>query len=244
MQTGKKILVVDDEPDILNLLDYNLRKAGFEVLLAKDGPEALEIAGESRPHLILLDIMLPDMEGTEVLKRLKAEDPTRAIPVIMLTAKGEEVDKIVGFELGAEDYITKPFSPRELVLRVRAVLKRTVETEDAGHSVSGVHGMSGVHGEGAVSFKDLNVDFSRHKVQVCGSQVALSAKEFRLLAELLGSRGRVLTRDMLLDRVWGRDCYVIPRTVDTHVRRLRAKLKGAARYIETVRGVGYRFAEE
>ncbi len=232
MQTGKKILVVDDEADILNLLDYNLRKAGFEVLLAKDGPEAIEIAAKSRPHLILLDIMLPDMEGTEVLKRLKADDPTRTIPVIMLTAKGEEVDKIVGFELGAEDYITKPFSPRELVLRVRAVLKRSVEAEGAGE------------GEGAVSFKDLSVDFSKHKVLVGGSPIDLSAKEFKLLAELLGSRGRVLTRDMLLDRVWGRDCYVTPRTIDTHVRRLRVKLKGAARYIETVRGVGYRFAEE
>jgi two-component system phosphate regulon response regulator PhoB len=244
MQTGKKILVVDDEADILNLLDYNLRKAGFEVLMARDGPEAIEIAGESRPHLILLDIMLPDMEGTEVLKRLKAGDPTRTIPVIMLTAKGEEVDKIVGFELGAEDYITKPFSPRELVLRVRAVLKRSVETERAGGR-GGREGREGRgEGEGPVSFKDLSVDFSRHKVLVGGSQVDLSAKEFKLLAELLGSRGRVLTRDMLLDRVWGRDCYVIPRTIDTHVRRLRVKLKGAARYIETVRGVGYRFAEE
>ncbi len=228
----KRILVVDDEADILNLLKYNLEKAGFTVLLAKDGPEAIESAVKNRPHLILLDIMLPDMEGTEVLKRLKGGDQTRAIPVIMLTAKGEEVDKIVGFELGAEDYITKPFSPRELVLRARAVLKRSVDAKD----VNGT--------EELVSFKELSVDFSRHKVTVGGAAVVLSIKEFGLLAELLGSRGRVLSRDTLLDKVWGRDCYVIERTVDTHVRRLRVKLKGAAKYIETVRGVGYRFAEE
>ena len=228
----KRILVVDDEADILNLLKYNLEKAGFTVLLAKDGPEAIESAVRNRPHLILLDIMLPDMEGTEVLKRLKGAEETRAIPVIMLTAKGEEVDKIVGFELGAEDYITKPFSPRELVLRARAVLKRSVDAK----------GPKGT--EELVSFKELSVDFSRHKVTVGGSAVVLSIKEFGLLAELLGSRGRVLSRDTLLDKVWGRDCYVIERTVDTHVRRLRVKLKGAAKYIETVRGVGYRFAEE
>lgn len=225
----KRILVVDDEADILNLLKYNLEKAGFTVLLAKDGPEAIESAVRNRPNLILLDIMLPDMEGTEVLKRLKGAEETRAIPVIMLTAKGEEVDKIVGFELGAEDYITKPFSPRELVLRARAVLKRSVDAKGT---------------EELVSFKELSVDFSRHKVTVGGSAVVLSIKEFGLLAELLGSRGRVLSRDTLLDKVWGRDCYVIERTVDTHVRRLRVKLKGAAKYIETVRGVGYRFAEE
>ena len=231
----KRILVVDDEADILNLLKYNLEKAGFTVLLAKDGPEAIESAVKNRPHLILLDIMLPDMEGTEVLKRLKGAQETRAIPVIMLTAKGEEVDKIVGFELGAEDYITKPFSPRELVLRARAVLKRSI-------NANGAKGAKGT--EELVSFKELSVDFSRHKVTVGGAAVLLSVKEFGLLAELLGSRGRVLSRDTLLDKVWGRDCYVIERTVDTHVRRLRVKLKGAAKYIETVRGVGYRFAEE
>ncbi len=239
MQIGeKRILVVDDEADILTLLKYNLEKAGFIVLLAKDGPEAIESAARNRPHLILLDIMLPDMEGTEVLKRLKAGGQTRAIPVIMLTAKGEEVDKIVGFELGAEDYITKPFSPRELVLRVKAVLKRSVDADAS-------MGAEASNGPGELaSFKELSVDFSRHKVTVAGAAVGLSIKEFGLLAELLGSRGRVLSREALLDKVWGRDCYVIDRTVDTHVRRLRVKLKGAGKYIETVRGVGYRFAEE
>lgn len=227
-----KILVVDDEADILNLLDYNLKKAGFDVLLAKDGPEAIECARARRPDLIVLDIMLPDMEGTEVLKRLKSNDSTRGIPVIMLTAKGEEVDKIVGLELGADDYITKPFSPREFILRVKAVLKRY----DKSRSES----------EGLEEFtlKELSVDFTRHKVTVKGTAVQLSSTEFKLLTELMKAGGRVLSRDALLDRAWGRDCYVIPRTVDTHVRRLRAKLKGAGRYIETVRGAGYRFAEE
>ena len=229
---NKKILVVDDEADILNLLDYNLERAGFEVHTAKDGPEALDLAGKKAPDLILLDIMLPDMEGTEVLKRLKERESTRGIPVVMLTAKGEEVDKIVGFELGAEDYITKPFSPRELVLRVRAVLKRA----EAGGGQGGAE-LVAAHGE-------LTVDLSRHRVTVKGTPVDLSAKEFKLLKELMGSRGRVLSRDAILDNVWGHDCYVTPRTVDTHIRRLRSKLKSAGMYIETVRGVGYRFKED
>jgi len=226
-----RILVVDDESDILTLLEYNLKKAGFQVLQAKDGPEAIEAARTHRPDLVLLDIMLPDMEGTEVLKRLKSLDATRAIPVIMLTAKGEEIDKIIGFELGAEDYITKPFSPRELILRVKAVLKRTSERpeESAGETIT---------------YKELSIDTSRHKVVVAGKQVELSTTEFRLLSELMQARGRVLSRDVILDRAWGHDCFVIPRTVDTHVRRLRSKLGSAGDYIETIRGVGYRFREE
>lgn len=226
---GTKILVVDDEEDILNLLEFNLKKAGYECVKAKDGPEALELAVTSNPRLILLDIMLPNMEGTEVLKRLKSRETTSSIPIIMLTAKGEEIDKIVGFELGAEDYITKPFSPRELVLRIKAVLKRVAE---------GPKSDSDVIIEGPIT-----LDESRHEVKVEGKKVDLSTTEFKLLAELVRSRGRVLTRDSILDRVWGRDCYVIPRTVDTHVRRLRSKLGPAAEYIETVRGVGYRFRE-
>ena len=225
------ILVVDDEPDILNLLDYNLKKAGFKVLQAKDGPEAIELAVKKKPALVLLDIMLPDMDGTEVLKRLKTDPLAKHIPVIMLTAKGEEVDRVVGFELGAEDYITKPFSPRELVLRVKAVLKR---------SNGGPSGSS----DGVLGFGELALDAPRHKLTVAGKEVRLSATEFGLLAELLGSKGRAFSRDMLLDRVWGIDCYVTPRTVDTHIRRLRAKLKAAGRYIETVRGLGYRFKDE
>lgn len=223
------ILVVDDEPDILNLLDYNLKKAGFKVLQAKDGPEAIELTNKKKPSLVLLDIMLPDMDGTEVLKRLKSDPLAKRIPVIMLTAKGEEVDRVVGFELGAEDYITKPFSPRELVLRVKAVLKRSNERPSA---------------DEVLGFGELTLDAPRHRITVAGKEVRLSATEFSLLAELLGSKGRAFSRDMLLDRVWGMDCYVTPRTVDTHIRRLRAKLKSAGRYIETVRGLGYRFKEE
>lgn len=226
-----KILVVDDEPDILNLLDYNLRKAGFAVILAKDGPEAIGLARHEKPNLVLLDIMLPDMEGTEVLRRLKLNESTRSIPVIMLTAKGEEVDRVIGFELGAEDYITKPFSPRELILRIRAVLKRGQEPQVSA-------------GEKIVTFKELSIDYSRHRVNVKGAEVELSSTEFKLLTGLVDAGGRVLSRDAILDKAWGRDCFVTPRTVDTHVRRLRSKLKEAGGYIETVRGVGYRFREE
>ena len=224
------VLVVDDEPDILNLLEYNLKRAGFRALLARDGPEAIEAAKTHRPDLVLLDIMLPDMDGTEVLRRLRLTESTASIPVIMLTAKGEEVDKIVGFELGAEDYITKPFSPRELILRVKTVLKRVAETPESGDKL--------------VSYKELSIDLSRHKVAVSGRAVELSSTEFKLLLELMQAKGRVLTRDNILDRAWGHDCYVTPRTVDTHVRRLRAKLGVAGDYIETVRGVGYRFRED
>ncbi len=229
MSSNDRILVVDDEADILNLLDYTLTRAGFEVEKASDGPEALGKAVSRAPALIVLDIMLPDMEGTEVLRRLKEGGSTRHIPVIMLTAKGDEIDKIVGLELGAEDYITKPFSPREFILRVKAVLKR------AG---------GGVVDEGdAISHGEIRLDAARHRVNVGGAAITLSTKEFRLLERLMRSGGRVLSRDGLLDSVWGEDCYVTPRTVDTHIRRLRAKLGAAGRYIETVRGVGYRFVE-
>ncbi|OGP13045.1 MAG: DNA-binding response regulator [Deltaproteobacteria bacterium GWA2_54_12] len=229
-KTQPRVLVVDDEPDILNLLEYNLKRSGFQVLLAKDGPEAIEAVKAHRPDLVLLDIMLPDMEGTEVLRSLKSFESTASIPVIMLTAKGEELDKIVGFELGAEDYITKPFSPRELILRVKAVLKRAAEKPEPGDK--------------SVSYKELSIDFSRHRVTVSGKSVELSSTEFNLLSELMQAKGRVLTRDNILDRAWGHDCFVIPRTVDTHVRRLRSKLGVAGNYIETVRGVGYRFRED
>lgn len=232
--TDADILIVDDEVDILKLLEYNLTRAGFNVTAAKDGPEALELARTKGPDLIVLDIMLPNMEGTEVLKRLKAGEATSSIPVIMLTAKGEEVDRVVGFELGAEDYITKPFSPRELILRVKSVLKRRAPHP---HPPTPTQ-------EDVLSFKEIHIDTSRHKVTVKGAPVELTTKEFNLLTTLLRSRGRVLTRDTLLERVWGRDFYVITRTVDTHIRRLRAKLKRAGKYIETVRGVGYRFTEE
>ena len=240
------ILIVDDEVDILKLLSYNLKKAGFGVLEAKDGPEALELAFAKTPDLIILDIMLPNMDGTEVLKRLKREPCASTIPVIMLTAKGEEVDRIVGLELGAEDYITKPFSPRELVLRVRAVLGRLDPVLAAG-SRPETFGGKGGHGAEAgrpLIFKDLSLDPSRHVVTLKGRPLKLTVTEFRLLQALLDAEGRVLSRDSLLDRAWGSNCFVTPRTVDTHVRRLRVKLKGPGRYLRTVRGVGYRFSED
>jgi two-component system phosphate regulon response regulator PhoB len=228
---AKRILVVDDEEDILNLLSYNLKKAGFEILTAMDGPEALEIAVKELPGLILLDIMLPNMEGTEVLKRLKADPSTADVPVIMLTAKGEEIDRIVGFELGADDYITKPFSPRELILRVRAIFKRA---GDAPATASK---------DDVMSFAELTLNKERHRVTVGTEVIELTSREFKLLAVLLSARGRVLTRDKILDMAWGHDFFVTPRTVDTHIRRLRSKLKEAGAYIETVRGMGYRFTE-
>lgn len=236
------VLTVDDEVDILKLLGYNLRKAGYNVIEAKDGPEALELAVSAVPDLILLDIMLPNMEGTEVLKLLMREDRTADIPVIMLTAKGEEVDRIVGFELGAEDYITKPFSPRELILRVKAVLKRKKKSWPDAAATGGDN--KDDKNDDVLSYKELTVDSQRHRVTVKDKTVELTGTEFNLLKALLLSRGRALSRDTLLDRAWGRDCYVTERTVDTHVRRLREKLKTAGKYIETVRSVGYRFTEE
>jgi len=223
----EKILVVDDETDILTLLEYNLEKAGFKVISADDGPDAIDITKRERPVLIILDIMLPSMEGTEVCKILRSGDATRHIPIIMLTAKGEEIDRVVGFELGADDYITKPFSPRELMLRVKAVLKR------------GQDGEIKIIKAGPVA-----IDVERSLATADGKALKLTAIEFKLLLELVKSDGKVLGRDALLDRVWGVDVYVTDRTVDTHVRRLREKLGKASKYIETVRGFGYRFRED
>ncbi len=225
-----KILIVDDEEDILTLLEYNLEKAGFEVISAKDGPEAIELTKKKNPALIILDIMLPSMEGTEVCKAIKRDDTTRHIPIIMLTAKGEEVDRIVGLELGADDYITKPFSPRELVLRVKAVLKRMQGRQE---SVSS-----------NIKAGNIFIDSGRSTVKADGKILKLTVTEFKILTELAKSIGMVLSRDELLDRVWGADVYVTDRTIDTHIRRVREKLGKSAKYIETVRGFGYRFMEE
>ncbi|MEK7841084.1 MAG: response regulator [Deltaproteobacteria bacterium] len=223
----EKILVVDDETDILTLLEYNLEKAGFKVISADDGPDAIDITKRERPDLIILDIMLPSMEGTEVCKILKSGDATRHIPIIMLTAKGEEVDRIVGFELGADDYITKPFSPRELILRVKAVLKRGQEQEAK-----------------IINAGPITIDVERSLATADGKVLKLTAIEFKLLLELAKSDGRVLSRDTLLDRAWGTEVYITDRTVDTHIRRLREKLGKSSKYIETARGFGYRFREE
>lgn len=224
----QKILVVDDELDILTLLTYNLEKSGFKTLQAKDGPEAIELVKKEKPDLIILDLMLPSMEGTEVCKVIKGREDTSHIPIIMLTAKGDEIDRIVGLELGADDYITKPFSPRELILRIKAVLKRSRKEEKPVVTTAG----------------PIVIDTEKFSVMVDEQPLDLTATEIKLLLELIKSTGKVLSREYLLDRVWGQECYVTDRTVDTHIRRLRAKLGKAADFIETLRGFGYRFREK
>ena len=222
-------MVVDDEADVIDMLVINLRAAGFQVIAVEDGAAALAKARNESPSLIILDLMLPKMPGLEICKVLKSDAATRHIPVIMLTAKAEEVDKIVGLELGADDYVTKPFSPRELILRVNRSLRRGKDKV-----VAGVEKMT---------IGDLVLDHTRHEVLVKGKPVDLTATEFRLLALLMERRGRVQGRDSLLNDVWGYESVIDTRTVDTHVRRLREKLGPLASYIETIRGVGYRIAE-
>ncbi len=223
----QKILAVDDEIDILNLLRYNLVNAGFAFTPAEDGPEALELAKKMLPDLILLDLMLPNMEGNEVLRRLKADPATRRIPVIMLTARGEEIDRVIGLELGADDYIVKPFSPRELVLRIKAVLRKGGPAED-----------SKVIKAGPVS-----IDTERFQVFVDGKEAELTAAEFKILLALVLSKGRPLGRETLLLRIGSDEGASGARTIDTHVRRIREKLGRYEQLIETIRGYGYRFRE-
>jgi two-component system phosphate regulon response regulator PhoB len=231
MSTHETILIVDDEDDLRKVLDFNLRNSGFETLLAANGQEAIDLAKAHHPDLILLDIMLPDMQGTKVCQELKTDTATRDIPVVMVSARGEEIDRVVGFELGADDYVTKPFSVREVVLRVRAILKRVGPDDEIDVP------------EDTIDFGALELDRARHRVWLAQEEVKLTATEFRLLETFLTRRGRVQTRDALLKDVWGEDINVTPRTVDTHVKRLREKLGDSGTYIETVRGVGYRFAE-
>ncbi len=222
-------MIIEDEKDIAELIEYHLRQSGFQVLKAFDGPSGLEKARKERPALIILDLMLPQMDGGDVCRSLKSNPLTQSIPVLMLTAKAEEVDRIVGFELGADDYVTKPFSPRELVLRIKAILRRKLTPEE---------------GKKSIRAGELAIDLDRHSVSIKGKPVRLTSTEFKLLYELACSRGRVKTREVLLDRVWGYTYEGYARTVDTHVRRLREKLGPMGDWIETVRGVGYRFREE
>lgn len=222
-----RIVVVEDEIDLQAVLQYNLEQAGHEVLPALRGAEALALVREKRPSLVLLDLMLPDMSGTEICRAIKDNPATRGVPVIMLTAKGEEIDRVVGFELGADDYVVKPFSVRELLLRVNAVLRRA---ESGGGAK-----------EETVEFGCLRFARDAHRVWVEDAMVDLTALEFRLLTTLYDRRNRVQSRGTLLEDVWGMDSSITTRTVDTHVKRLREKLQAARDYIETVRGVGYRF---
>ncbi|MBV8814111.1 MAG: response regulator transcription factor [Verrucomicrobia bacterium] len=219
------ILVVDDEPDVVDLVRYHLHRSGFEVWVALTGASGLNVARERRPDAIVLDIMLPHMTGIEVLKALRTATETASIPVVMLTAKTELSERIVGLELGVDDYITKPFSPRELVLRIQNLLRR----------------LRTVHASSVLTVDDFQLDKNNFEVTVCGRRLDLTTTEFKLLAVLLERRGRTLSRQTLLQDVWGYENLIDTRTVDTHVRRLREKLGEAAHRIVTIRGEGYRF---
>src|SRR5215470_9671619 len=225
--SGRNILIIEDESDVADLLEMGLRKAGFKTTAAADGATGLQKARDSRPDFIILDLMLPKMSGLEVCRILKGDAATSHIPILMLTAKAEEVDRIVGLEFGADDYVTKPFSPREMILRIKAILRRG---QNDGAEESMTRG-------------PITLDPSRHRVLVSGKSVILTAVEFKLLNMLMKRPGRVQARDRLLNEVWGYESAIDTRTVDTHVRRLREKLGKAASVIETVRGFGYRLRE-
>src|SRR5438477_5809989 len=224
--SSKRILIVEDENDVVDLLTLNLRKAGgFLISKAGDGATGLTKARAEKPDFIILDLMLPKIPGLEVCKILKSEAATRHIPILMLTARAEEIDRVVGLECGADDYVTKPFSPREIVLRIKAILRRGEKPEERFHA------------------GPISIDPARHEVRVNGKQVRLTSLEFKLLQTLMQRRGRVQDRDKLLNEVWGYESVIDTRTVDTHVRRLREKLGKAGDAIETVRGFGYRLRE-
>ena len=225
MQT---VLVIEDERDLAELVAFHLEKEGFRCLIAGDGNLGLSEARRAKPDLILLDLMLPGMMGTELCRLLKGSEQTAAIPVIMLTAKGEEIDRVVGFEMGADDYVVKPFSTRELMLRVRAVLRRHAEKTPAVTSIS---------------LGLLAIDTERHLVEVAGEEVLLTSTEYKLLMNLAGRIGRVQSRETLLQDVWGYSYLGDTRTVDTHLTRLRTKLGAAGEMIKTVRGFGYKMEE-
>jgi len=224
--SGRKILIIEDENDVADLLTLTLRKAGFRISTSSDGASGLQSARDDKPDFVILDLMLPKMSGLEVCRILKSDTTTSHIPILMLTAKAEEIDRIVGLEFGADDYVTKPFSPREVVLRVRAILRRG---ETATESLTA---------------GPISIDPARHEVRVNGKQVHLTSLEFKLLRLLMQRRGRVQDRDRLLNEVWGYESVIDTRTVDTHVRRLREKLGKVGDAIETVRGFGYRLREK
>ena len=226
---AKKVLMIEDEPDIIGLVTHYLEKEGYRMTAVRDGAKGLKQIQAELPDLLILDVMLPGMDGLEICRRLRADSKSAALPILMLTAKGEETDRVVGLEMGADDYLTKPFSPKELTARVKALLRRVERSEIPPERF--------VHG-------DLVLDTSRHEVRVKGNEITLTAKEFGLLEQLLRNRGRVLTRDVLLDKVWGYDADVISRTVDVHVRRLREKIPLLQGAIQTVKPYGYKLKEE
>src|SRR5438128_6188307 len=221
----ERVLIVDDDPDILRLVSYNLTQAGFDVATATTGRRALESVQKRQPDLIILDLMLPDIDGMEVCRTLRQRDNSRRIPIIMLTARGEEIDRVIGFELGADDYVAKPFSPRELVLRVKSIFRRMKEERSE-----------------LLRSGKIQLYPERRQCFVASNLIVLTAKEFDLLQELMRAHGNVLTREVLMDKVWGYHGEATSRTLDTHIRRLREKLGADGSHIETVRGVGYRMA--
>ncbi len=228
MNPRPKVLIVDDEPDAIELISFNLQNAGFQVVTAEDGAVALRKARSAAPDLVVLDLMLPEIDGLEVCKLLRRDPATSAIPILMLTAKASEVDRILGLELGADDYVTKPFSPRELVLRIRKLLERSKPATTKPEQFV---------------FGELVIDQPQHTVSLRGKPIDLTATEFKLLVHLVERAGRVQSRDQLLRDVWGYDSEIDTRTVDTHMRRLREKLGPAAWHLDTLRGVGYRFVK-
>ena len=223
-----KILIIEDEPDIRKNLEYNLSREGYSVLTAASIAEAEQLIYSNNLSLVLLDLMLPDGSGLELCKKMKSDPDLQNLPIIILTAKDDEVDKVVGFEIGADDYVTKPFSVRELILRIKAVLKRGDNKKDIV--------------EIDRQFGDLKIDIDSHEVFVDGELVNLTALEFKLLIQLVDRRGRVQSREQLLADVWGYSAEVTTRTVDTHIKRLREKLGTMGKYVQTIRGVGYKFS--
>jgi len=225
----EQILIIEDDKHISKLVKYNLEKAGYDCIVADDGEEALDVLAKERPDLIILDIMLPKMDGFELCRAIKQDVKLKNIPIIMLTAKGEEVDRIVGLELGADDYVVKPFSPRELILRIKAILKRGKSEESP---------------KDVIKRGTLIIDVPKHRVTVNNKEIALTPIEFKLLVTLIERNGRIQSRDQLLSDVWEHQSDVFTRTVDTHIKRLREKLGKVGGQIETIRGLGYRFKEE
>ncbi len=222
------VLIVDDEADLASLVEFNLRQAGLDTAIAHTGERALQLARQRAPDVVLLDLMLPDISGKEVCRQLRADARTRDVPIVMLTARGEESDRVEGFEVGADDYVAKPFSPRELVLRLKALLRRAAPSETLDRLTTGL----------------LTMDLGSHRVWVCGEPLDLTALEFKLLHHFMSRPGRVQSREQLLADVWGVTSPMETRTVDTHVMRLREKLGPARNSVETVRGVGYRMSDQ
>lgn len=229
----KKVLIVDDEINILELLEFNLKKSGFEVLKAENGIRAIDICNKSRPDIVILDLMLPDLDGIEVCKKLRLNKETQYIPIIMLTAKSDEIDKIIGLEMGADDYVTKPFSVRELTARIKTVLRRS----DKSHEQQ-------LNDANKITIKDISIDVEKFEAYKDEERLELTLKEFQLLELLIRNCGKVLKRDYLLEAIWGYQYMGETRTVDVHIRNLRKKLNDddkEPKYIETIRGIGYKF---